>query len=205
MGYLETLIVENFKSWSGRQVLGPFRPGLTCVVGPNGSGKSNVMDAICFVVGLNAKTLRGDKLKDLVCSLPPAAGGPAPRTASVTLVYVCTASDEGRPLGQKMSFSRAITAAGSSVYRLDGAETDQEAYLAALEGICIKPRARNFLIFQGDVETVAQKNPMDMMAHFEAVSGSAELKCVDSGGGGERWGGTRAPSQHITSSSCFFT
>uniref|UniRef100_A0A4X2MDW9 Structural maintenance of chromosomes protein n=1 Tax=Vombatus ursinus TaxID=29139 RepID=A0A4X2MDW9_VOMUR len=37
MGRLDRLLVENFKSWRGRQVLGPFR-GFTCIVGPNGSG-----------------------------------------------------------------------------------------------------------------------------------------------------------------------
>lgn len=37
MGHLEVLLVENFKSWRGRQVIGPFRR-FTCIIGPNGSG-----------------------------------------------------------------------------------------------------------------------------------------------------------------------
>lgn len=37
MGRLELLLVENFKSWRGRQVIGPFRR-FTCIIGPNGSG-----------------------------------------------------------------------------------------------------------------------------------------------------------------------
>lgn len=37
MGRLELLLVENFKSWRGRQVIGPFRK-FTCIIGPNGSG-----------------------------------------------------------------------------------------------------------------------------------------------------------------------
>lgn len=37
MGRLEVLLVENFKSWRGRQVIGPFRR-FTCIIGPNGSG-----------------------------------------------------------------------------------------------------------------------------------------------------------------------
>lgn len=37
MGHLELLVVENFKSWRGRQVIGPFRR-FTCIIGPNGSG-----------------------------------------------------------------------------------------------------------------------------------------------------------------------
>lgn len=37
MGRLELLLVENFKSWRGRQVIGPFKR-FTCIIGPNGSG-----------------------------------------------------------------------------------------------------------------------------------------------------------------------
>lgn len=38
--YLE---LENFKSYAGKQRIGPFF-NFTCVIGPNGSGKSNLMD-----------------------------------------------------------------------------------------------------------------------------------------------------------------
>ncbi|KAH0513066.1 Structural maintenance of chromosomes protein 1B [Microtus ochrogaster] len=37
MGHLELLLVENFKSWRGLQVIGPFKR-FTCIIGPNGSG-----------------------------------------------------------------------------------------------------------------------------------------------------------------------
>ena len=44
-GYISRLEVENFKSYKGKHVIGPFSR-FTAVVGPNGSGKSNIMDAI---------------------------------------------------------------------------------------------------------------------------------------------------------------
>lgn len=40
MGRLELLLVENFKSWRGRQVIGPFKR-FTCIIGPNGSGNQH--------------------------------------------------------------------------------------------------------------------------------------------------------------------
>ena len=36
-GRLSRVVVENFKSYSGVQVLGPFTD-FTCIVGPNGAG-----------------------------------------------------------------------------------------------------------------------------------------------------------------------
>jgi structural maintenance of chromosome 1 len=54
MGRILQLELENFKSYRGEQIIGPFK-GFTAVMGPNGAGKSNLMDAISFVVGLSAK------------------------------------------------------------------------------------------------------------------------------------------------------
>ena len=51
MGRLKCLEVENFKSYEGKQLVGPFF-NFTCVIGPNGAGKSNMMDAISFVLGV---------------------------------------------------------------------------------------------------------------------------------------------------------
>lgn len=45
MGRLVRIEVENFKSYSGIQKIGPFKD-FTAVIGPNGAGKSNLMDAI---------------------------------------------------------------------------------------------------------------------------------------------------------------
>ena len=37
-------------------------------------------------------------------------------------------------------------------------------------------KARNFLVFQGDIESVASKSPKDLTALIEQISGSEELK-----------------------------
>lgn len=82
---LVRLEVENFKSYRGKQVIGPFYsfsaiseyalllPPRLCpltpctrIVGPNGSGKSNLMDAVSFVLGVKSAQLRSSQLKDLI-------------------------------------------------------------------------------------------------------------------------------------------
>ena len=57
---------ENFKSYAGRQFLGPFHKSFSSVVGPNGSGKSNVIDSMLFVFGYRAQKLRSKKLSVLI-------------------------------------------------------------------------------------------------------------------------------------------
>lgn len=47
MGRLIRIEAENFKSYAGTQIIGPFKD-FTAVIGPNGAGKSNLMDAIRY-------------------------------------------------------------------------------------------------------------------------------------------------------------
>ena len=72
MGRIDRLEVNNFKSYAGKQVLGPFKD-FTCIIGPNGAGKSNVMDAICFVLGIHAAKIRAHKMEDLIFKVEGAA------------------------------------------------------------------------------------------------------------------------------------
>ncbi|OQR66349.1 structural maintenance of chromosomes protein 1A-like [Tropilaelaps mercedesae] len=69
MGYLKYIEVENFKSYRGRQIIGPLKP-FTAIIGPNGSGKSNFMDAISFVLGEKQKQLRVKRFSDLIHGAP---------------------------------------------------------------------------------------------------------------------------------------
>ncbi|KAI8611046.1 condensin complex subunit SMC1 [Chytriomyces sp. MP71] len=168
-GRLIQLEVDNFKSYKGRQTIGPF-DNFTSVIGPNGAGKSNLMDAVSFVLGITSAHLRSAKLKDLVYTNERADEDEVqPSTASVTAVYA--KSDTAT-----LRFTRAITTGGTSEYRINGRNVAFAAYNAALEEENILIKARNFLVFQGDVEAVASQSPKDLTRLIEQISGSLELK-----------------------------
>lgn len=165
MGRLLDLTVQDFKSYKGHQLIGPFHD-FTAVIGPNGSGKSNLMDAISFVLGVKSSQLRSSQLKELV--FRPDAGQEGPDTCFVACRYEHD--------GTTTEFKRTVTAAGSSEYRIDNKLSSFQAYLAQLEKYGILVKSRNFLVFQGDVEQVASQSPKDLTRLIEQISGSLELK-----------------------------
>uniref|UniRef100_A0A4W5RPC8 Structural maintenance of chromosomes 1B n=1 Tax=Hucho hucho TaxID=62062 RepID=A0A4W5RPC8_9TELE len=164
MGFLKQLDVDNFKSWRGKQVIGPFKR-FNCIIGTNGSGKSNVMDALSFVMGERAATLRVKHTRDLIHGAH--IGRPVSTTASVTMRYC----DDN---GEELNFCRSISG-DSSEYRINGRQITLAKYTEELEKIGIVTKARNCLVFQGAVESIAMKNPKERTKMFERISQSLEL------------------------------
>ncbi|KAL1212546.1 Structural maintenance of chromosomes protein 1 [Cardamine amara subsp. amara] len=167
-GKILQLEMENFKSYKGHQLVGPFKD-FTAIIGPNGAGKSNLMDAISFVLGVRAGQLRGSQLKDLIYAFDDRDKEQRGRKAFVRLVYQLED-------GLELRFTRTITSAGGSEYRIDNRVVTLDEYNGKLRSLGILVKARNFLVFQGDVESIASKNPKELTGLLEQISGSEELK-----------------------------
>lgn len=75
-----------------------------------------------------------------------------------------------------MHFSRTISSSGVSNYRLDSKDVTYEVYESILQRIGVLVKARNFLVFQGDVESVASKSPAQLTKLLEQISGSDQLQ-----------------------------
>jgi structural maintenance of chromosome 1 len=80
------------------------------------------------------------------------------------------------PQGKTIIFSRIVTLKGSGEYQINGKNVTFKQYEAKLASIGVLLKARNFLVFQGDVEGMARKNPKQLVEMFENLSGSSELK-----------------------------
>jgi structural maintenance of chromosome 2 len=65
--FIKEITVEGFKSYAQTTTLGPFDPHFNAITGLNGSGKSNVLDSICFVLGIsNLSQVRASNLQELI-------------------------------------------------------------------------------------------------------------------------------------------
>ena len=155
------------------------------------------MDAISFVLGIKSSHLRSTTLKELVYrgrvlrtstvngeAATNGINGHAedesrqvngtqerndPKSAWVMAVYEDDAGDEQK-------WKRTITNQGVSEYRINERQVAAAQYNESLEQENILIKARNFLVFQGDVEAIAIQKPQDLTRLIEQVSGSLDYK-----------------------------
>ena len=50
--YVTSMLIDGFKSYAQRTEITGFDPLFNAITGLNGSGKSNILDGICFVLGI---------------------------------------------------------------------------------------------------------------------------------------------------------
>ncbi|RCV32403.1 hypothetical protein SETIT_6G256000v2 [Setaria italica] len=121
------------------------------------------MDAISFVLGVRSAHLRGAQLKDLIYALDDRDKEAKGRRASVRLVY-------RQPNQEELHFTRTITGAGGSEYRIDGRLVSWDDY----NGLFVATDDGHCRVI--DVESIASKNLKELTALLEQISGSDELR-----------------------------
>lgn len=76
------------------------------------------------------------------------------------LVYVVAEGElDVLAAGEELVFQRTITPAAASVFSVNGNEVSADQYVKGLLEIGIDIKAKNFLVFQSEVDTVARKTP----------------------------------------------
>ena len=183
-GRIENLTISNFKSYGGTTTV-EFNNTFCAVIGPNGSGKSNLFDAISFVLGIKTQQLRGKKLTDLIHRSNFSKRDSSrqqrddPDTAFVELTYNSKKlkkrdaedadPDDDDDIDQDpefdeetMTFRRTINRNGSTVNKVNGRTMSVREYEEELSKIGVIVRARNFLVFQGDVTGIASKTGKEL-------------------------------------------
>jgi len=170
--FLKRIILKNFKSFSGKNVL-DFPSRVTAIVGPNGSGKSNIVDALRWALGeQKSKNIRIEEGKDLIFSgnqTEVAAG-----FAEVELVF--NNNPRVFPLDySEISIIRRIDREGNNSYflnhqpcrRKDIMNLSAQAKLG-LKGLSI--------INQGAVGDILRVSPVELRAMIEENIGLRNLE-----------------------------
>ncbi|KAJ5594214.1 Structural maintenance of chromosomes protein [Penicillium hispanicum] len=167
---IQNLILTNFKSYAGKQVVGPFHASFSSVVGPNGSGKSNVIDSLLFVFGFRASKMRQGKISALIHNSAQYPDLPYCEV-EVHFEQVLDLPDGGHETVQdsQLIVSRRAFKNNSSKYYMNKKETNFTAVTAFLRDRGIDLDHKRFLILQGEVESIAQMKAKATNEHDEGL------------------------------------
>ncbi|CDJ67705.1 structural maintenance of chromosomes protein, putative [Eimeria necatrix] len=179
--YIHELILDGFKSYSSRVVVGPLHPQFNAITGLNGTGKSNILDAICFVLGIsNHSLVRVARLEDLVYK----QGQAGITKATVTIKLKNDPNQTNNPLPppykemREISITRQIIIGGRDRYLLNSRIAQVKEIKDFFQCCQLNINSPHFMIQQGKITKVINMKPKELLGLIEEVSGTRmyELK-----------------------------
>ncbi|KAK4694091.1 structural maintenance of chromosome 4, partial [Lecanoromycetidae sp. Uapishka_2] len=178
------LVLTNFKSYAGRQEVGPFHASFSSVVGPNGSGKSNVIDSLLFVFGFRASKMRQGKISALIHN---SAAFPDLDHCEVEVHFqeIMDLPDGKHEVvpDSTLIISRRAFKNNASKYYINTRESNFTQVTTLLKDKGVDLDHKRFLILQGEVESIAQMKPKaanehddGLLEYLEDIIGTSKYK-----------------------------
>lgn len=149
-----------------------FDESFNAITGLNGSGKSNILDAICFVLGItNMQSVRANNLMDLIYK----RGQAGVTKASVTIVF--NNQDRSKsPVGfentPQITVTRQIAVGNVSKYLLNGHKSTLQTIQNLFQSVQLNINNPNFLIMQGKITKVLNMKPAEILGMVEEAAGT---------------------------------
>jgi len=170
--HIKEIIIDGFKSYSVKTSISGFDRHFNAITGLNGSGKSNILDAICFVLGITSLShVRASNLQELIYKY----GNAGINKASVTIIF----SNEDKkysPIGceeyDEIIVTRTIYQ-GKSKYYLNGYSATQDNIKSLFQSVQLNISNPHFLIMQGKVTQVVNMKPLEILGLLEEAAGTS--------------------------------
>ncbi|KAK7550879.1 SMC2-like protein [Phyllosticta paracitricarpa] len=170
--WIKEIIIDGFKSYAVRTEIRGWDDSFNAVTGLNGSGKSNILDAICFVLGItNMTTVRAQNLQDLIYK----RGQAGVTRASVTIIFDNTdksKSPTGMEDRSEIWVSRQIMLGGTSKYKINQTTAQLHSVHDLFQRVGLNINNPNFLIMQGRITKVLNMKPQEILGMIEEAAGT---------------------------------
>ncbi|KAK9888184.1 hypothetical protein WA026_000453 [Henosepilachna vigintioctopunctata] len=170
--YIQSIVLDGFKSYGQRTEVNGFDEQFTAITGLNGSGKSNILDAICFVLGItNLTHVRAANLQDLIYKSGQAGVNKA--TVSITFnndnPIQCPPGFENF---KEITVTRQIIMGGKNKYLINGSNVTNKRVQDLFCSIQLNVNNPHFLIMQGKITKVLNMKPPEILAMLEEAAGT---------------------------------
>ncbi|KAJ3488606.1 hypothetical protein NLI96_g2706 [Meripilus lineatus] len=168
----DTYGLLGFKSYPVRTQITGWDPSFNAITGLNGSGKSNILDAICFVLGItNVTSMRAQNQQDLIYK----RGQAGVTKASVTIVFD-NSDRSNSPVGfenqKEITVTRQIALPNVSKYLINGHKAQQHQVHGLFQSVQLNVNNPNFLIMQGRITKVLNMRPQEILGMVEEAAGT---------------------------------
>ncbi|XP_021236824.1 structural maintenance of chromosomes protein 2 isoform X2 [Numida meleagris] len=175
--YIKSIVLEGFKSYAQRTEIRDFDPLFNAITGLNGSGKSNILDSICFLLGIsNLSQVRASSLHDLVYKNGQAGVNKA--TVSITFD---NSDKKQSPLGfennDEITITRQVIVGGRNKYLINGVNASNNRVQDLFCSVGLNVNNPHFLIMQGRITKVLNMKPTEILAMIEEAAGTRMYEC----------------------------
>eukprot|EP00392_Amoebophrya_sp_AT5.2_P013766 g13895.t1 len=170
--YIEQVEIDGFKSYATAVTVGPFDKQFNAITGLNGTGKSNILDSICFVLGIQQlANVRVKSLDELVYK----QGQAGVTKASVTITFNNEDRDSS-PLGfeekKKITVQRLVVIGGRNKYLINNVQAQQAQVANLFHSVKLNVNNPHFLIMQGRIMKVINMKPHETLSMIEEAAGT---------------------------------
>ncbi|CAJ0565644.1 unnamed protein product, partial [Mesorhabditis spiculigera] len=171
--FIKRVEIDGFKSYARRVDIVDWDPYFNAITGLNGTGKSNILDSICFVLGIqNLGSIRAAQMIDLVYK----QGQAGINKASVAITF--DNSDKAHsPVGyqncDEIVVRRQIIASNNrNTFTINGTAMPQTKVADFFRAIGLNVNNPHFLIMQGRVTLVMKMKPPEILGMLEEAAGT---------------------------------
>ncbi|CAG9329662.1 unnamed protein product [Blepharisma stoltei] len=175
---IKEIVLEGFKSYAQRTVISGFDFHFNAITGFNGSGKSNILDAICFVLGISTlSTVRVSNLQELIYK----NGQAGVTRANVTILFDNTDKERSYEAYKKcdqISVRREISIGGQSKYTINGTKVTAEKVKSLFTMSGLNVNNANFMIMQGRITQVTNMKPAEILSLVEETAGTNAYEVI---------------------------
>ncbi|KAF4071583.1 hypothetical protein AMELA_G00275090 [Ameiurus melas] len=175
--YIKSIILEGFKSYAERTEISGFDPLFNAITGLNGSGKSNILDSICFLLGIsNLSQVRASNLQDLVYK-----NGLAGITKATVSITFDNSNKKQSPFGfethDEITITRQVVIGGRNKYLINGVNANNMRVQDLFCSVGLNVNNPHFLIMQGRITKVLNMKPPEILAMIEEAAGTRMYEC----------------------------
>ncbi|GBP22865.1 Structural maintenance of chromosomes protein 2 [Eumeta japonica] len=170
--HIKSIVLDGFKSYGNRVEITGFDPEFNAITGLNGTGKSNILDSICFVLGItNLSNVRAGSLQELIYKHGQA--GIIKATVSITFD---NRDKRQCPIGyenhDEITVTRQVVMGGKNKYLINGINVQNKRVSDLFCSVQLNVNNPHFLIMQGRITKVLNMKPPEILSMVEEAAGT---------------------------------